>query len=155
MRGSFTVGGAVLVAGCIAAFSAGGQTQASAQEFIERLVAAINSKDVERRKALLHAGSLRCRTAGQTAAIVEGFERQANHPIPEGYRWDLRPIPPDQPMLFSERYEYAVLPTHLLKIDFTSGPHNTTALILQVAYTGSEWSEVAACPRPGTPNTAH
>jgi hypothetical protein len=147
MGRSLVAGRALLVAACLAAIDAGAQYETSARSFVTQLVDAINSRVVERRKALLHTRSLACQTSGQNAAIVEGFVRQANQPIPAGYRWRMKPIPLDQPTLLSDRYEYPVVPTHLLEIDFASGPHSSTSLIVQIARDRGDWREVAACPR--------
>ena len=155
MKRSIASQGAMLVAGCLAVSSACAQPDASAQAFVGSLVEAINSGDIQHRKRLLHADSLNCRTAGQNAAIVQGFRRQSSRPIPETYRWSLKPIAAEQPMLLSDRYEYTVLPTHLLEIDYASGPQSSTILILQVAHTGEVWHEVAACPRSAPAATAH
>ena len=119
-----------------------------AQAFVQALVEAINSKDAAKRKALVHPGSLRCATE-QDTLLDEQFARQARRGIPLNVSWTLTPAHPGQP-LFADKFDYPVRPTHLLQLDFDTGPNRSTTLLLQLAKLGSEWREVSACPKPET-----
>lgn len=120
-----------------------------AQAFVEALVAAMNSKDAARRKALLHPDSLRCATADSDAFLEEQFARQARRPIPADITWSLTPAPPGQP-LFADKLDYPVRPTHRLLLDFSSGAKRSTTMVLQLARYENSWREVSACPKPDT-----
>lgn len=119
-----------------------------AQAFVEALVTAINSKDAAKRKALVHPDSLRCATE-QDTLLDEQFARQARLPVPTDVSWTLTPAHPGQP-LFADKFDYPVRPTHLLQLDFSTGPNRSTTLLLQLAKHGNDWREVSACPKPET-----
>ena len=76
--------------------------------------------------------------------------RQSRHEIPANYRWTFRPLPADQAPMFAEQFDYPVRPTHLIQIDFATGPNSSTTLLLQIVRDGQEWREVVPCPRPET-----
>lgn len=119
-----------------------------ARAFVEALVAAISSKDVAKRKALLHPDSLRCATE-QDPMLEEQFARQARLPATADITWRLTPAPPGQP-LFADKFDYIVRPTHRLQLDFSTGPNRSTTILLQLAKHGNDWREVSACPKPET-----
>ncbi len=50
--------------------------------------------------------------------------------------------------MFADHLDYPVRPTHLLQLDFETGPNSSTALVMQIASEGGRWYEVAACPKP-------
>ena len=120
-----------------------------AQAFVEALVAAINDKDAAKRKALLHPDSLRCATEGKGLLLDEQFARQARFPISDDVTWRLTAAPPGQP-LFTDMFDYPVRPTHVLQLDYATGPNRSVGLVLQLAQHGGAWREIAACPKPET-----
>jgi ribosomal protein L7/L12 len=69
--------------------------------------------------------------------------------IPRAYRWDLRDAPPGPPM-FSDKLDYPVQPTHLLQIDYETGPTSAQTFVIQTARDAGRWYVVAACPKPAT-----
>jgi ribosomal protein L7/L12 len=121
---------------------------AQTQAFVRALVEAINSKDAAKRKALIHPDSLRCANE-RDALLDEHFARQAGRTIPLNVSWTLTPAHPGQP-LFADKFDYPVRPTHLLQLDFETGPNRSTTIVLQLAKQGNEWREVSACPKPET-----
>ena len=123
-------------------------TDPQAQAFVEALVAAINSKDTAKRKALLHPDSLRCAT-DQDTLLDEQYARQARRAVPANVTWSLTPAPPGLP-LFADKFDYPVRPTHRLQLDFSTGPNRSTTMVLQVARHGGAWREVRACPKQET-----
>lgn len=120
-----------------------------AQAFVKALVEAINSNDTAKRKALVHPDSLRCATPGSGELLDEQFARQARRQVPTNVTWILTPAHPGQP-LFADKFDYPVRPTHLLQLDFSTGPNRSTTMVLQLARHGSDWREVSACPKPET-----
>lgn len=118
--------------------------------FVKDEVAAINSGNVERRRALLHPRVLPC-VDGEASEIFEDIvARQARRPVPPGYRWKLTEVPAGQPLMFADRFDYPVKPTHVLQIDFDTGPTSSSAIMLQVAREGGRWREVMPCAKPET-----
>lgn len=126
------------------------QEEAQASGFVSDLVAAINSKNPERRKTLLHPKSLACVSAESGSAYRWMETRQAAYAIPAGYKWKITPLSPDRPAPFADRFDYPIRPTHLLEIDFETGPYRSAGLVLQVVYDTKQWYEVTACPKPET-----
>jgi hypothetical protein len=118
--------------------------------FVQDLVAAINSKNLDRRKALLHPKSLVCVTDTSGSFHEAMFGRQARRGIPATYQWTVTPVPRDQPPMFADRFDYPIHPTHLLQIDYATGPTHSTSVILQLVYDAGQWREVTACPKAET-----
>jgi hypothetical protein len=117
-----------------------------AQTFVRALVEAMNSSDIARRKALVHPDSLRCATPGSGELLDEQFARQARRQVPTNVAWTLTPAHPGEP-LFADKFDYPVRPTHLLQLDFSTGPNRSTTIVLQLARHGNDWREVSACPK--------
>jgi len=133
-----------------AASEAPAQGPALGDAFVRELVAAINSKSPDRRKALLHPKALPCASGESGAFYQEIVARQARRTVPATSTWKITPVPPDQPLMFAEQFDYPVRPTHLLQLDFPTGPQSSTTMILQLARDGSGWREVIPCPKPET-----
>lgn len=150
MKPSWYRAAVIATVGLAFAGSALCEEDAEVTAFTKNLVAAINSKNPDRSKALLHPGSLSCASSGQDMLLSDIFARQARNAIPPDYRWKVIPIPDGERPLFADKFDYPVRPTHLLTIDFDTGPHRSTSLVLQIARAGSGWREVTACPKPET-----
>ena len=135
---------ALLAIGLTAPIGAADQDRA----FVERLVEAINGKNLDKRRALLAPASRPCASGQFESFYAKTIGRQARHTIPTGYRWKIAAIAPDQPPLFADKLEYPVRPTHLLQLDFATGPNSSTTLIVQIANEGGRWYEIAPCPKP-------
>jgi hypothetical protein len=128
---------------------AAARAQTEADGFVKALVDAINSKDPQQRRALLHADSLRCDTPGKDALLDEQFARQSRFPIPGTVDWRLTAARPGRPM-FADRFDYPVRPTHLLQLDVKGENNETMNVVLQLARKSGEWREVVGCPKPET-----
>lgn len=135
----------------LAAAAARGQAQETdppgVGEFVKSFVEAVNSKSVDRRKALLYPKSVTCPGADLLEDI---FVRQAKRTVAEGYKWRITAIPPGQPLLFSDKLEYPIRPSHRLQVDFGTGETTVTTVIVQVIRDGDQWREVMPCPKPET-----
>jgi hypothetical protein len=134
----------------VAADNAPAQAADQADAFVQTLVGAINSKSVDRRKALLHPKTLPCASGESGSFYDEIFARQARRTVPADYKWTITPVPPDQPPMFADKFEYPVRPTHLLQLDFETGPSSSTTMVVQIVYDANQWRQVAACPKPET-----
>ena len=118
--------------------------------FVENLVQAINSKSLDRRKALVHPQALVCATAEPDSFYHRLVTRQAKYTIPSDYKWKMTPIAPDQPLMFADKFDYPVRPTHVLQLDFETGPSRSMTMILQIVHDAKRWNEVIPCPKPDT-----
>lgn len=116
--------------------------------FVKGLVEAINSKSPDRRKALLHPKALPCASGEAGSFYEETVARQARRPVPADYKWKITPIPPNQPLMFADQFDYPIRPTHLLQLDFETGPSSSTTMIVQLVHDANHWREVAVCPKP-------
>lgn len=118
--------------------------------FVSELVAAVTSTSVARRQALLHSTSARC-MAGDAAPLYEQMvTRQAREPVLANPRWSIKPIAADTPLMFADKVDYPVRPTHMLQIDFERGANRITTMLLQLVQEGGQWREVMPCPKPET-----
>lgn len=142
------VGALVLLAAVAGNAVPQGTDQAGA--FVKKLVDAINSKSLDRRKALVHPKLLACATAEPDSFYHWMVTRQARNTVPAGYKWTIKPVPPDQPLMFADKFEYPVRPTHVVQLDFETGPNRGTTMILHIANDSKQWHEVIACPKPET-----
>lgn len=118
--------------------------EAFAKEFVD----AVNSKNTERRLALLHPKSRACINAQTQAYYDWMFSRQSKHVIPAAYKITTNPVPSDTPLMSDGRSDYPLRPTQQLQIDFETGPYRSTSIVLLIARDGASWREVLPCPRP-------
>ena len=52
-----------------------------------------------------------------------------------------------RPALAARRQlQYAIRPSHVLQIDYETGPTQSTTLILYIVYDGHRWRQVMGCP---------
>jgi hypothetical protein len=126
------------------------QSAEQSAAFVKRLVEAINSKSLDRRKALVHPKSLACATAEPGSFYYWAVTRQARNTVPADYKWKMTPVPSDQPLMFADKFDYPIRPTHVLQLDFEAGPGRSTTIVLQIVYDARQWHEVVACPKPET-----
>lgn len=149
-----TIARSVIAAGLLVlatAVDAPAQPAADEAAFVKDLVEAVNSKSLEARKALLHPKSVTC-ARPETAALRDELmnEQATRQTVPPTYRYKLLPTAPDKPPLFADKLDYTVKPTHLVQIDYETGPNRGATLILQAIHEGGVWREVFPCPKPET-----
>ena len=126
-----------------------GQT-VDAGPFVRNFVAAVNSKSVETRAALVQPKSRACATGAPGSFFYETATRQGRVRIAPRYTWKLTRVKPRDPLMFSDRFDYPVRPTHLLHLDFETGPNRSKTIVVQLVNSGGAWHEVVPCPRPET-----
>jgi hypothetical protein len=117
-------------------------------EFAPRLVAAINGKNVDRRKELLHPKTLACITPQTQSFIEESLADQFRYNIPASYKSRFDVIPADRPLAVADGVTFPLRPTHQVQIDWETGPQQGVTFVAMVAYTGSGWREVWPCISP-------
>ena len=104
---------AVALAVFAAATSRALAQDSEARSFVVRMVEVINSKSLERRRALLHPASVPCASIEPELFYARMVTRQSRDPIPADYTWKLDPVPPDEPLMFADKLDYRVRPTHM------------------------------------------
>ncbi len=112
-------------------------------EFAPRLVAAINGKNVDRRKELLHPKTLACITPQTQPFIEDWLADQFRYSIPASYKSRFDVIPADRPLSVADGVTFPLRPTHQVQIDWETGPQQGVTFVAMVAYTESGWREVA------------
>ena len=114
--------------------------------FVKSVVEAINTQDAARQKALVHPMAVCAKVQPMTFFNAPFAPRRA---VPPTYTWKMFDAPSGAPM-FSDKLDYPVRPTHLLQIDYETGPTAGQTLVLQAAREGERWYVVAVCPKPAT-----
>ena len=117
-------------------------------EFAPRLVAAINGKDLDRRRALLHPKTLACITRETRPFIEQSLADQFRYTIPADYRSRAEAIPADRPLQVADGVTFPLRPTHQVQLDWQSGPQQGVTFVALVAYTEKGWREVWPCISP-------
>jgi hypothetical protein len=118
--------------------------------FVARVVETINSKDLERRRVLVHPACQRCTKLAPELFYNVMVARQAREPIPPDYTWKLEPVPAGEPLMFADQFDYPARPTHMLQITFTPAPSSSKTLVVQLVREGKSWFEMIPCPKPAT-----
>ena len=78
------------------------------------------------------------------------FARQAGRTVPTAYRWTATSVPPGEPLLFADKFDYAIRPSHVVQIDYETTPAHSVTLFVYVAHDGHRWREVLGCPTAET-----
>ena len=112
-------------------------------DFAPHLVAAINGKKLEPRKALLHPKTLACITPVSKPLIDESLSDQFRYDIPKDYQARAEAIPGDRP-LGGDGLVLPVRPTQQLILEWQAGPTHVT-FAAQIAYADGAWREVWPC----------
>ena len=147
-RGVAAVGAMMLLA--VSVDRARPQDDDQARAFVASVVEALNGKSAERRRALLHPKSLPCAIIGPDSFYTWMVTRQFKDPVPADYKWKITPVPPDQPLMFADKFDYPVRPTHILQLDFELAPHRGKTMLLHLVRDAHRWYEMTPCPRPET-----
>ena len=113
-------------------------------DFAPHLVAAINGKKLEARKALLHPKTLACITPVSKPLIDESLSDQFRFNIPTDYLARAEAIPADRPLAGGDGVVLPVRPTHQVSLEWQAGTTHVT-FGAQIAYTAGAWREVWPC----------
>lgn len=155
-------------AGTPALTSVNSQTPINEEAFIKSFVGAINAKDLERLKELVHPASLACITDMNRDFYDSYFSKEfkgsnlptdctttriqrlsADETLPIGSSNEckirIKPISANAPLLLENDFSYPVRPTHLVQIEY--GDKNK---MIQVIQGNGVWNEVVPCPKPET-----
>jgi len=117
-------------------------------EFAPRLVAAINGKNADRRRALLHPKTLACITRETRPFIEQSLADQFRYTIPADYRSRVEAIPAERPLQVADGVTFPLRPTHQVQLDGQTGPQQGVTFVGRVAYTESAWGDGWPCITP-------
>ena len=132
----------LLVAGT-AAMATAAERADNPLDFAPHLVAAIDGKKLEPRRALLHPKTLACITPVSKPLIDESLSDQFRYNIPKDYQARAEAIPADRP-LGGDGVVLPVRPTHQLTLEWQAGATHVT-FGAQIAYADGAWREVWPC----------
>lgn len=113
-------------------------------DFAPHLVAAINGKKLEARRALLHPKTLACITKQSQPLIDESLADQFRYNIPKDYQVRAEAIPANRPLALSDGVVLPVRPTHQVFLEWQAGPTHVT-FGAQIAHAEGAWREVWPC----------
>lgn len=126
------------------ALALGADNASQPLDFAPHLVAAINGKKLETRRALLHPKTLACVTKQSQPLIDESLADQFRYNIPKDYQVRAEALPADRPLAVSEGVVLPVRPTHQVFLEWQAGPTHVT-FGAQIAYADGAWREVWPC----------
>jgi hypothetical protein len=121
---------------------------AAQKEFADSLVAALNSKDTSRLKALIAPQSLACFDKSRQPYLDGWLRRQFRFPIGKDHQVSVAKLPPD----FSAkatRVKFPVAPTHALIISYDGAGALRTYRRL-IAEQDNRWRLILGCPTDAT-----
>ena len=121
---------------------------ASHRIFVAEYVAAVNARDAERFRRLVHPRSLACITDANRDFYDDWVARIFRHTLPDTYRLaSVRTIPANAPALVPPGMAvYPLPPTHQIQIDAETGANRSLSIILQVTPSAGAWLQVMPCP---------
>jgi hypothetical protein len=143
-----------LALACALALAAAGR--AAAQEgdvdraFVAAFVAAVNGGTPAARAALVHPTSRPCITGERGEWWLDSVARQAKARVPAEHHWKITPLSPDESPVFGDRFDFPIVPTHVLQLDIRDGPYKFRAMLVRLAKDGDHWAEVVPCAKPET-----
>jgi len=119
--------------------------------FISDYVAAVNGKDVDGLKRLVHPKCLACINNENQDYFDDYFSREIRETIPDTYRiTNITPIGNAEPLLMAEAFSYPVRPTHWVQFDFARGAYDSKSILRQIVKVEDAWFMVVPCPTPDT-----
>jgi len=121
---------------------------ASHRIFVAEYVAAVNARDAERFRRLVHPASLACITDANRDFYDEWVARAFRHTLPDTYRLaSVQTVPPNAPALVPPAMATNPVPaTHQIQIDAETGPYRFVTILLQVTQSAGAWLQVMPCP---------
>ena len=121
---------------------------ASHRIFVAEYVAAVNARDAERFRRLVHPQSLACITDDNRDFYDEWMARAFRRTLPDTYRLQsVRALGPNAPpMVPAHMAINPVPPTHTIQIDAQPAPYRFVTILLQVTQSAGTWLQVMPCP---------
>lgn len=110
----------------------------SVEELAEKYISAINTRDKQAQKSLIHPRCLADLTDIQDLFIQETLERDFRHTVPDEREVKIDELAGDG-LPFSEMVIWPIAPTHQLMIQFSTGDHSSTTLVRFLTYENGKW----------------
>lgn len=120
--------------------------QQGANAFVRKIIAAMNSGSVEKRRALHHPKDASCDARGDSM-IVWQLNRQAKRPIPANATIDIHK-PGDGSLSAPGLMVYSVKPTHEAEIKWNRAENSSVSVFVWLTHDETGWHEVYGCPNP-------
>ncbi len=114
-------------------------------DFAPHLVAAINGKKLDVRKALLHPKTLACINKVSQPLVDDALVDQFRYNIPKDYRARVEAVPAERPLVLGDGVVLPVRATHQLHLDWQAGTATQVDFVAQIAYADGAWREVWPC----------
>jgi len=120
----------------------------SHRTFVAEYVAAVNARDAERFRRLVHPKSLACITDANRDFYDQWVARAFRHTLPDTYLLSgVRAVPPNtQPIVPTSMAVDPVPPTHRIQIEAQPAPYQFVVILLQVTQSAGAWRQVLPCP---------
>ena len=119
--------------------------------FVGEYVAAVNARDAERFRRLVHPKSLACISDDNRDFYDEWVARAFRRTLPDTYRLtSVRALGPNAPpaLVPPSMAINPVPPTHTMQIDAQPAPYRFVTILLQVTQSAGTWLQVMPCPTP-------
>lgn len=121
------------------------------KNYVVRYVQAINSKDENQLKALMHPGYLSCINDSNKDYFEDAFQRSLRNDIPEDYKGSVVPLEEEDILKEVDGAQqlglsYPVKPTHQLQIDFNESEYSSVTIIRKLVQEGDSFYETLGCP---------
>ena len=115
-------------------------------QFAQKLIAALDSKDPAQVKALIHPQVLACKNFAEYFDLMKGQEFQSL-PVP-GYKVSFTALAADfkPPFLPPDKFAFPVQPSYQLQIDWQPGGYSIVSLVHFIAEQDGAWWLVYPCP---------
>ncbi len=118
--------------------------------FVTALLAAMNSRTVAARAALVHPRSRPCITGEVGEWWIESVTRQAAVPVPADHTWEITPLSAEDARAAADRFDWPITPTHVLQLQMRDSPTTSRTMLVRLAKNGERWAEVVPCAKPET-----
>jgi len=132
----------------------GAESAAQQEAFVNRFIAAINSKDSGKIMALVDSRSLACLTGENAPLLSFTIDNWMKYPISPRYNAQFKDLGPEAPLLMDSfmpgRFDYPVRPTRAVQIQADVTASNGVIVIAEIGLEAGEWKIVLACPKEGT-----
>lgn len=126
----------------------------SQKVFVERYVQALQDRDFEKYKPLIHPKCLACYSKDNEDFHRDTFQRRlwpTHWPKVQDIRAKLnQTLPQSTPLAKEQELGCPVRPTHVIQLDFSAGEFKGKSILVNVALDNGSWFEVFGCPSPET-----
>lgn len=120
----------------------------SQKAFVERYVQAIQARDFEKYKHMVHPKCRACYTKDNEDFHRDMFQRRlwpTHWPVVQDFRAKvLQTLPPETSAFLA----CPARPTHVIQLDFSAGEFKSKTVLVNVALENGSWFEVFGCPTP-------